>query len=305
VAIAAPTPYVTPDVLMSQPTGISWGTFPQRESTDAEREAVLYNLCVQASAEIDEYINLTLRATVNQESLWGPGEFRCQMRPDGTTRLLLSSGPVIAVLGGQYSPSTAFPRTWVDLAAEDFAIEHPPLGRGSASASGSGEGGLSVLLRPGIVSWLTGRGSVALQVHYVSGWPHCGLDADAAAGDTTIAVDEVAGWMSGDVGGTGVIYSSTGQEVVTVVAASTDQGPGTLTLAAPLKDAHPEDTLLTTLPGSIIWAATLYAAAEALTRGATATTVQQAPGVGITASAGHDALVEHAQGLISAYRRVV
>lgn len=303
--VTAPTPYITPEVLLGQPTGIAWNTLPSRNPTAAENAAALYNICAQASAEIDEHIDLVLRATVNEESLWGPGDFRFQMRPDGTARLLLSAGPVVSVLGGQWSPSASFPRTWTALDADDFAIEKPPLSLYSPSASGSGEGGLAVFLRPGVASWLGGRQGTLVQVQYVAGWPHCGLAADAAAGATTIQVDEMAGWLSNGVGATGVIYDSGGQETVTVTAASATSGPGTLTLAAPLQSAHTEDTLVTTLPPSIIWAASLLAAAEALTRGATATTVQQAPGTGVNASSGHDALVQHAFGLISAYKRVI
>lgn len=303
--LTAPTPYVTPDVLVTQPTGIAWSTLPGRGATQAENTAALYNICAQATAEIDEYLDVVLRATVNRETLRGPGDFRFQMRPDGTARLLLSSGPVVSVLGGKWSPSSSFPRAWTDLTAGDFDIEKPPLSLYSASASGSGEGGLAVFLRPGVASWAAGRQATLVQVQYISGWPHAGLADDATAGATSIDVDEVAAWMPDDVGATGVIYDGAGQEAVTVTGASATQGPGTLTLASPLTADHAADTLTTTMPPSIIWAASLFAAAEALTRGATATTVQQTPGTGVNASAGHEALRQHAREIISAYRRVV
>lgn len=305
IPVTAPTPYITPDILTSAPTGVAWSTIPSRDASAEEKTAELWNICQRATAEVDEYANVTMRATVDSEAAWGPGDFRFQMRPDGTARILLSRGPVVQVLSGRWSSSSAFPRSWTALAGSDFAIEKPPLDIYSPISSGGGEGGMAVILRPGVASWAGGRLGTLVEVTYVNGWPHAALTQDAAAGATTINVDETAGWWTGEFGATGIVYDGGAQERATAAGASATGGPGTLTLAAPLTYPHAAGTLISTLPTSIQWATILYAAAEALTRGATATTVQQAPGTGVNTAGNHDVLRMRAQEMISAYRRVV
>jgi hypothetical protein len=77
-----------------------------------------------------------------------------------------------------------------------------------------------------------------------------------------------------------------GQEVIKVAGASAMSGPGTLTLASPLAYQHSPGDMVSTLPASVVWAVTLLGANQALTRGATATTVQSVPGSSSTTGTG-------------------
>lgn len=96
------------------------------------------------------------------------------------------------------------------------------------------------------------------------------------------------------------------EEVILATAASATTGPGTLTLSSPTVYEHPAGTMVSTLPGSIQWAAVLFATSIALTRGATATTVQAIPGGSpALAGKGPESLAQEAELLLHSYRRVI
>lgn len=263
-------PYITPAMLIAAPTGISWSTIPAPHATSDQQLAEQLNICMRATAAVDGYCETPLRATIDTETLFGPGDFRFQIRPNGTCWLLLSRPPVVSVLSGQYSSSAAFPPNWTPLTADKFKVYQPIMGLYGTSSPGTTDtGGQAVLMAPGVVSGP--RDSVEVQVTYLNGWPHAQLTAAANVGDTVVHVDDVTGWM----GACGTIRDSIGQEAATVTAVTPTvsgalSGPGTLTLATALTYAHAVGTLFTTLPESVIEAAILFAVSQALVRGATA-----------------------------------
>ncbi|MBT8160993.1 MULTISPECIES: hypothetical protein [Arthrobacter] len=263
-------PYITPAMLIAAPTGISWSTIPTPRASPEQQLAEQLNICMRATAAVDDYVSTPLRATIDTETLFGPGDMRFQIRPNGTCWLVLSRPPVVSVLSGQYSASASFPPAWTPLDASKFKVYKPIMGLYGTSVPGTTDtGGQAVLMAPGVVSG--SRGSVEVQVTYMNGWPHTQLMAAANVGDTTIQIDDVTGWL----GACGTIRDSVGQEAAVVTAVSPTvtgslSGPGTLTLAAPLANAHPVGTLFTTIPESVVSAAILYAVSEALVRGATA-----------------------------------
>jgi len=256
----------------------------------------------------NQYTNNVLRATVDTEYWTGPGDFRCQNQPTGVTRLLASRSPITAVIGGQVSAATSFPRSYQTIPANQFDIEVPLLGvYGTTSPGSSGFGGQAILLAPGWVTWTFGRLANRIQVTYINGWPHGSLTTAATSGATTLAVDDITGWLAA----TGNIYGQALQEAVLVTAVTptvTDaiSGPGTLALAEPLVYDHQVGDIVTTLPGSVIQATILYGVIQALTRGATATAVQSIGG-GVSGSGGLDPakLEEMAQKYLFPYRRVI
>jgi hypothetical protein len=93
-----------------------------------------------------------------------------------------------------------------------------------------------------------------------------------------------------------------GQEGITVTAASETSGPGTLTLASPLNYAHEGGIMVSALPSTVIWATALLAGAAALTRGATATTVQTTGGKQQVTESG---LRAQARMLLNTFRRTI
>lgn len=308
-------PYVTPSMLTAAPTGISWSTIPAgRGVTDAQREAEQLNICMRATAACDAWCNQVLRATVDTETVTGPNFRLTYQQATGNTRIIMSRWPVLQVTQVQVSPNSAIPRQWTTLAAGSAVPEWQPPGvYGASQPSAAGEGGQSILVAPGAVTWALGRSGYAVQVTYVNGWPHTALTAAVLAGATSITVDDCTGWTvvgpttADQPGAAGVLYDAGNQEVAQVTAASATAGPGTLTLARPLTNPHAAGVLFSTIPANVQWATILYAVAEALTRGATSTTVQAIPGGSGSGQgrAGSDGLLDRAHKELAPYRRVV
>ncbi len=238
-----------------------------------------------------------LRATVDTELFHGP-DYRVTVGPGAggsgspaywlgnnsyNARIILSRFPILQVNSVLTCPNTTFPRVWRALPANMFEAEKPPIGiYGSVSPSSEAFGGQAIIVAPGYIDWCNGRNGWAIQVQYINGFPHAEITAQASAGANTLSVDDCTGWgitnWAAITGATGVIKDSGQQETVHVTSASTTAGPGTLTLSGNLVYPHAAGTLVTTLPASIEQAAILFATAEALTRGATTTTIHDIGG---------------------------
>lgn len=226
-----------------------------------------------------------MRATIDTVVLYGPG-VRVGAPQNGTlepARLILKRWPVLEIVSVQVARNT-FPVVWSSVPSGNYGIANPVSGLyGSIAPTAAAEGGQAILVSSQYVNWRYGRNGLAVEVAYVNGWPHTALTAPAAKAATTLAVDDCTGWaitaaVGGATGATGTVYDAGNQEVIQCTGASVTQGPGTLTLAAPLQSAHAAGTMVSTLPASVVWAAILFCCSQALTRGATSTTVLQAPG---------------------------
>lgn len=309
------SPYVTPQMLISAPTGISWNTIPPgSQVTPAQKMAEQANICGRATSEVDGYLNQVVRATTDTELFHGPGDYRVNVQQyTGTLRIIMNRWPVIAINSVKVAPNAVFPRQWVTLPSGFYEPEYPASGIfGAAQPTGSGDGGQAIIVAPGYVNWAMGRQGYAIQVQYVNGWPHAGLTASCTANSSTIQVDDCTGWTipqaeTGSIGATAVIYDGGQQEVIRVTSSSTTSGPGTLTLASPTQFAHDSNTgiIVSCIPRSIQWATILFASAEALARGATSTTVQEVSGKAQNSSARMDSLRQEAQRLLDTFRRTV
>ena len=292
-------PYVSPETLITAPTGIDWTSIPpDDDATPAQNAAEMWNMCQRATAAVNGYCNQVLRATLDNEYFQGP-DFRVTVGPGaggasspaywfanpGTynARIILSRFPILAVNSVSTCPSPTFPLSWTALPAGYFRAEKPPIGiYGSVSPDSSAFGGQAIIVAPGYIDWSQGRNGWAIWVQYVNGFPHCEITASAAAGAMSLTVDDCTGWgitnWAGQAGATGVIKDSGQQETLHVSSASVTSGPGTLTLSTALVYPHQAGTLFTTLPASIEEACILFATAEALTRGATSTTIHDIGG---------------------------
>lgn len=305
------SPYITPDLLTQFPTGISWDSIPNQRASDQEKYAAQILLCTEATAMADARANQILRSTTQTEQLFGPGTFRVNSLPNGNTRLLLSQWPITNVTAIQWAIANSFPLQFTSVPTGAWLIERPPLLLpGSSAAADSGTGGQSVQVGAGNITWYTGRGNCVIETTYTAGWPHCGITRNAAKGDGILYVDDCTGWAPTTPGGqgcTGVIQDTAlgQQEAVTALAATAAAGPGILTLSAPLGYTHSAGILLSALPGQIQWAAALYCASIALTRGATATTIQTVRGGGQRTASGHETLRQEADCKIAPFARVV
>ncbi len=287
--------------------------------------AEIWNMCGRATSRVDGYTNQVLRATTDVELLHGP-DYRVTVGPAsggsiltpywGTSvpqnaRIILSRWPILQVTSVKVCPNNVWPRTWTTVTSGFYEPENPPIGLlNTISPSGSAEGGQAILVGGGFIDWLYGRNGYAIEVTYVNGWPHCSLTSAVAAGVTSLPVNDTTGWGITNyygtyTGATGVITDSGLQESVHVTATSVTSGPGTLTLSAATAYPHAAGTIVTTLPASIQQACIYFAAAEALTRGATSTTIHSVGGAAASSSGGAKELAEEAELLCHPFRRTI
>jgi hypothetical protein len=287
----------------------------------------LWNLCARATARANSYVNQVLRATIDTELMHGP-DYRVTVGPASggsrspaywlgggwstyNARIILSRWPILAVNSVQTCPATLWPRVWTSLPAGMFEPEVPPIGlQGSSSPAADAMGGQAILVAPGWIDWCNGRNGWAVLIQYTNGFPHSGLTAAASAGTGTLTVDDTTGWAlpaySGTpTGATGVVKDAGQQETIHVTASSATSGPGTLTLSSNLVYNHAAGTLVTTLPASVEQACLLFCAAEALTRGATTTTIHDIGGHAQQTGGDVAGLVAEGELLLHPFRRTI
>lgn len=310
------TPYVTPEMLTNAPTGVSWSIIPMPKAQAAAQLAEQTNICWRATSIVDTYCNQVLRATVDNEYLIGPGAPRVGIQRGTCNGILaMRRWPVTQVLAIQTSQNRSFPRAWSTVPAGQYDIMHPLINQFADSASATlPDGGSSIQVAPGyIVDWY-GRNGQRILVSYTNGWPHTSLTAAAAAGAATLSVDDVTGWT----GASGFAYDGAATEPVSVtaVAATTPMqlpngvgtaqtGPGTVTLSAPLANAHAAGTVVSALPANVLWATVLCAASQALESGITAVTIQNIPGSQTVGGHGVSDLTTEYEVLLEPFRRIV
>lgn len=296
------SPYITPDILTNAPTGISWETVPNYDSTLTEQLAEQTNICWRATHFIDEFCNQPLRSTINTEEALGP-DYRITVDRNGLVRFVPSRWPVTNVLGGQYSASFVVPPQWVPIPDTAMYVENINSVSGDVSTVAAA-GPSSILISPGYVSWWNGRRGCRMQVTYTNGYAHAGMQANTQIGDTTIVVDDCTGMTDTTM----MIYDGSATETVTVKSTTVVEGPGTATLATGLLFPHAASVqkplIVSSMPSAIQQAAINYATYITLTRGATATTVQMMPGAS-TGGSGAAGLLQDAKDLLKPYRRVL
>ena len=81
--------------------------------------------------------------------------------------------------------------------------------------------------------------------------------------------------------------------------------PSSSTLSSALNYTHQAGTLVTTIPAAVEQACIYFATAEALTRGATSTTIHAVGGAAQSSDSGARALIEEGELLCHAYRRTI
>lgn len=309
------TPYITPQMMINAPTGISWAIIPFPKASSAQQLAEQTNICHRASGMVNGYCNQVLRATVDTEQQSGPDYRVAVEQATGNSRIILARWPVTQVLAIQIAANAVFPRQWTQVRAGNWDIEYPIIGTYNSSIpSSAGEGGQSILLGPGYMGWALGRRGYRVSVSYINGWPHAGLAQDAAAGDTELHVDDVTGFT----GASSFLYDGSSTETVhTTTAAATNPlvlpngggtaqaGPGTLTLAEPLMFDHTKGDVVSSLPQDILWATILAAATQALESGITSVSIQNLPGSMTAGGHGVSDLELQYQQVLEPYRRVI
>ena len=265
---------------------------------------------LRSSARADGYCAQVLRATIDNENVYGPNYRATVQVGSGNGRVILSRWPILSILSVQVAASNVFPRTWTTVPSGCYDIEVPAISiLGSIAPSAAIDGGQAILIQPGWINWWNGRNGWLVQVTYINGWPHTSLTSDVAAGATSLPVDDCTGWGItgewGQTGAAGTVYDSGAQETIQCTATSVTSGAGDLTVASGLLYNHDAGTMITSLPQSVIGAVILFSAAEALTRGATSTTVHQIPGGSGGAGKGPEDLIGEGELLLHPLRRTI
>jgi len=299
------TPYITPAMLTNAPLGLSWKTIPSKDATAQEQLAEVTNICWRASDLVDSYCNQPLRATLDTETVYGP-DYRFTLEPSGVAHVILSRWPILKVTAVKYAQSAVFPRSWTTIDPSLTDVDESLMSHSGGSVSGAaGVGPSGIYIAPGYLSWGRGRRGYILSVKYENGWPHTGLTASTGtAPGNTLAVDDCTGFDSGGV--VAMIYDGASTESVSVTSTSAETGPGTLTLSGNHVYPHAAGIVVSTLPQNVLWAAMLFAASQAMARGATAITVQALPG-SLTGGgeASDEKFMVAGEVLLSPYRRTI
>jgi hypothetical protein len=317
-------------MLTNAPTGVSWSIVPRPKATSAEINAELTNVIWRATSMVDTYCRQVLRSTLAVEYLNGPGMPRCNVDQTGNGVLQTRWWPVTEVLAIQISSSRAFPRVWTPVTAGQWDIRHPLISPGDSASATAPDGGWTVDVAPGWISWYDygrgiptqagpwrgggGRGGLRVQLAYLNGWPHTSLTSSAEEGATEIDVDDVTGWTfaSGFVYDGSTTESMSGESVAADTpinlpnnAGTAQSGPGTITLNSPLNFAHQAGTIVSALPADVIYATILAAAVQALTGGTDAITIQSVSGEHSSPQPTADGMTKQYQALLNEYRRIV
>lgn len=304
------TPYITPDILINAPTGVSWETIPDFNSTPDAQLAEQINICWRASHWIDAWCNQPLRATEDTEEVIGPN-YRWTVDNYGLSRVITSRWPVTDIIAGQVSSSRTAPAQWQDIPLNAMYVENElTLTAGISIEAATGPS--SICITPGYASWWQGRRGQRLKLTYINGWAHAGITAPSIMGATQITVDDTTGMFNSSAsrGRAMWIYDGARTEHVRVESVSTSTGPGVVTLTSPLLYDHEGTTqqpiIVSALPSDIQQAAILHAVWQALARGATATTVQTMPGATSGGTGDYQGkLMEEIKDILKPFRRVI
>ena len=287
--------------------------------------AELWNMCGRATSRVDEHLNQVLRATTDIELCRGP-DFRVTVGPASggawptpywgnsgaqNARIIMSRWPILQVTSVQTCPNGLWPRQWTSLPTGYYEPEKPPIGvYGSSSPSGDASGSQAIIVGGGYINWQYGRNGWAIQVTYTNGWPHASLTSAVDAGATSLPLNDCTGWAIENyygsyTGATGTIKDSGQQESIHVESASVTSGPGTVTLASATAYPHQAGTIVSTLPASIEQACIYFCTAEALTRGATSTTIHSVGGHAASSGQSSAELISEGELLFRAYKRTL
>jgi len=299
-------------MIVNAPTGLPWSVVPWPKATAAEQLAEQTNVCWRATGEVDRLCNQPLRATLDVEEEVGP-DYRVTVDNTGVVTLLASRWPIISIIGGQYSPADVIPPNWITIPGTAMRPSAQISSVYGTTAPGASADGPSMIdISPGYVSWWNGRRGHRLQVSYVNGWPHAALLATAAAGATSLRVDDVTGmagarcWLYDGANTEMVTVNSvTADAPATVMGTSVPVGPGTATLTTPLASSHAAGIVCSAIPQDISWATILLASSEVLDSGASAMLMQSVSGSETIGGKGAEDLRRQAKKILEAYGRVI
>jgi hypothetical protein len=269
------TPYLTPQLLFSAPTGVSWSIIPSPEADTTAQQAAATDVIWRSTSRMDTYCNQPLRATIDTELLSGPGMPRCSVNPNtGVGELVMKRWPITSVLAILISPSRAFPRTWSPVPTGQWSIRHPLIYSADAAAPTAP----------------AARGATTLNVDDVTGWAGAAGFAYDGASTEQIAVSSV---------------TANNALVLPNGAGTAQAGPGTITLTGGLAFRHSKGTLISAFPATLIEAAVYGCCVQALDAGIDALAVQNINGETVSSGQASKDIVTEMELLLDPFRRII
>jgi len=320
-----PSPYVAGYEVVNWTLPVTWSRIGPVNPTPNQNTGQIEQMCEIATSIVDGELNQLARATVDIETLDGPGHRIGMVNTSGLARVMTSMTPVLEVVqvrvavGPPQQTQTGQPYNYNWVVVPNglaYPQQQPFHLYGTAGPSGASGGQNAIMVAGGYINWLAGRMNIHVEATYVNGWPHTALAANATAGDTVLQVDDVSGWYNAPLamGVRGQISDLPNNEncLVTAITAAgsvngAPAGPGTLTLASPLVSNHEAGRIFTAMPKSLRDATALFVAAQAVRAGLATLSAPTTPGVaggggGIEASV---AFLEHSATIqLGTYRRV-
>jgi hypothetical protein len=321
-----PSPYITPAEVLNWSLPVSWTRIGPVNATPNQNTAQIQQMCDIATSIVNGELNQVARATVDIETLQGPGHRIGIINSSGLARCMTSMTPVLKVVQvriavgppQQVAAGQPYSFSWILVPNGLSFPEQQPFGLYGSSAPGGSTAGMNaIMVAGGYIGWQFGRNNTRVELTYVNGWPHTSLTASASSGTSTLSVDDVTGWYNSSMaeGAIGEISDLPNTEVVHVTAVSAagsvngePAGPGTLTLAAPLAHTHAAGVICTAMPHSLRDATALFVAAQAVRAGLATVTAPTVPGAA-GGGAGVESMVsflEHSAVLqLNTYRRII
>jgi hypothetical protein len=323
-----PTPYITEEEVVNWTLPVTWSRIgPANNPTPQQNVGQIEQMCEIATSIVDGELNQMARATVDVETVDGPGHRVGVVNSTGLARCLTSMTPVLKVVGvriavgppQQTVSGQPYNFQWITVPSGLFYPQQQPFRLyGSSGPGGSSAGQNAIMVAGGYISWVWGRLNTHIELTYVNGWPHTSLTAEALSGATTLQVDDVTGWYNSTLaaGALGQISDLPNTENATVTAVTAagsvdgePAGPGTLTLAAPLTYTHQAGTVFTAMPKALRDATALFVAAQAVRAGLATISAPALPGAAGGAGAGGVegmvAFLEHSATIqLGTYRRI-
>ncbi len=181
-------PYVTPTDLLGDPSAPSSVTGPSDQATlginfNVISTSRLWEMCIAATAIVDNIAGQTLRGASFYEELSAPGHRVGFVNPD-LARFTTSRKPILSVVSGQFAYGSP-PWQWNPIPIANIVPEEPPFTDFESAAWESAVSGqAAILIGQGFVGWGAGRMGTRVGLRYLTGWPVTGITPSASIDGT-------------------------------------------------------------------------------------------------------------------------
>jgi len=219
-------PYLTPAAFRAHPTYLDTMSLRPGDSDIADQDAALNNILLMASADADNYVEMSADGTGSLSAHVRVENTRIRVSPDGSLKYKPDHTPVTQLLGLS-TGSTPGALVATDLATAQWWIEKTNTIVAFLALAG-----------PAMSAFQFGGAAPTAQLFtkwmYVAGFANTRVAATASAGASSLLVTDTTGITAG----TTLRLWDPGVEEAVTVAAGYVLGNTTLPLTTPLQHAH-------------------------------------------------------------------